>query len=121
MKKDLKAILFVTTILMLSSCSVRDAAILATVPGHMLGVPLGMTLTAIDETIETAGEVIDANPRYDHRNRVRHVGGITSQRKTYDAPGPHYYKAEVLVKTRGPAKIQSMQLIDSHDVTEFWR
>ena len=121
MKANLKMIILVSGILLLTACSTRNAALLATIPGQVIGVSLGMTLTAIDETFKTAQEVVDANPRYDRQNTVHKVGHSPSQRFPNDAHNTHYYKTEVLIKTRGPADIQSVELIDSQDVTDFWR
>ncbi len=121
MKIELKMILLVTGVLLFNACSTRNAALLATIPGQAIGVPLGMTLTAIDETFKTAKEVVDANPRYDKQKPVHQAGYSSSRRLPEDVQDTHYYKTEVLIKTRGPADIQSVELIDSEDVTEFWR
>lgn len=121
MKIELKMILLIAGVLLLNACSTRNAALLATIPAQAIGIPLGMTLTVINETFKTAKEVVNANPRYDKQKPVHQTGYSSSPRLPHDAPDIHYYKTEVLIKTRGPADIQSVELIDSNDVTEFWR
>lgn len=121
MKTELKMIVLVAGILLLNACTTRNAALLATIPGQVIGVPLGMTLTAIDETFKTAKDVVNANPRYDTQKLNRQASNAPSWRLPHDRQDTRYYKTEVLIKTRGPADIQSVELMNSQDVTEFWR
>lgn len=75
---------------------------------------VGGVAKAIDETFRTAGEVVRENP-YQRGNE-------TEAPETAQAPDgeEHYYRAEVLVKTRGQAKIEAMRLRDTEEVSEFW-
>lgn len=123
-----KLILSVSLILFLTGCTTHEAAVIGAIPGRMIGMPLGVLATAIDESVKTAGDVVDANPRY---SRVKNntISKPAYQYQNYKPSAPayhvagntHYYKAEVLIKTRGPAQLESMQLVDSRDVTEFWQ
>ncbi|MEJ2200524.1 MAG: hypothetical protein P8X63_05870 [Desulfuromonadaceae bacterium] len=74
--------------------------------------------TAIDETFRTAGDVVKENPRYQNQ---RNEPKPTVSLPTPGAEEDYYYKAEVLVKTHGPAQIESLSLQQTEDVSEFWR
>lgn len=103
--------------MIVSGCANQDAAQLGALIGRSLGRPIGTVATALDETVHTAGEVVKANPRY-QQNPAPPVQQPASL--PYD-DGAHYYKAEVLVKTRGPARIESLQLQQTEDVSAFWK
>lgn len=114
------AIIACATVLILSfGCSNRDAAQLGAVIGRTLGKPIGTAATAVDETFRTVGDVITENPR--HRNSkgvpavVSHADEVQTDEQAY------FYRTEVQVKTRGPAQIESLQLPQSEDMSEFWR
>lgn len=83
--------------------------------GRSLGRPVGAVATAIDETFRTAGEVVRENP---YRR-----GNETDAPETALAPDgeEHYCRAEVLVKARGPSKIEALRLRETEEVSEFWR
>ena len=86
--------------------------------GRTLGKPLGAVATTIDETFQTAGDVARANPRYQHRpNEPKQLAAVSIS----PADEAYYYQAEVLVKTQGPARIESLSLQQAEDVSEFWR
>ena len=102
----------------LSACTNQDAAQLGSMIGRSLGKPVGTVATAIDETFRTAGDIIEENPRYQNQRN--------EPKPTVSPPIPnteedYYYKAEVLVKTRGPAQIESMSLQQTEDVSDFWK
>lgn len=118
------------------SCTTQGAAGLGVAIGQAMGTPMGVAATAFDETFQVAGDVVDANPRYakrtavqrsqDNSNRqsrpaVRSEPSRTNQgRTTHSEPATHYYRAEVLVKTRGPAAIESIDFADSMEEVDFW-
>ncbi len=124
----MKNILIISSMLLiLSACTTHEAAVIGAIPGRMVGIPLGMAITAVDESFKTAGDVVKANPRYHRSSKLRYSKPVDTYRpKTYRRYGSsfdgdyHYYKAEVLIKTQGPAQIESMQLLDGKNVTDFW-
>ncbi len=122
-KKQLWVILIVLAIF--SGCTTRDAAQLGSLIGRSLGTPIGTVATAIDETFQTAGDVVKENPRYQQRQmQAPAPAPAAPPAPLYAAPansGDHYYRAEVLIKTRGPARIESMHLQQTEDVTAFWK
>jgi hypothetical protein len=100
--------------------------------GEALGTPLGVAAAAVDETFQTAGDVVDANPRYRQRAAAQaprsspsgHTRSpVTAERRSAErsAQSSHYYRAEVLVKIRGPAKIETIDFVDSEEVVGFWK
>lgn len=107
-----------TAMVFLSSCSNQDAAQLGSLIGRSLGRPVGTVATAIDETFRTAGDVVKENPRFQNQ---RNEPKQTVLQRIPNTEEDYYYKAEVLVKTRGPAQIESMSLKQTEDVSEFWR
>ncbi|WP_303720869.1 hypothetical protein [Malonomonas rubra] len=111
----LSGLFFVT---FLSACTNQDAAQLGSLIGRSLGKPVGTVATAIDETFRTAGDVVKENPRFQNQRN--------DPKPTVSPPIPntnedYYYKAEVLVKTRGPAQIESLSLQQTEDVSDFWK
>jgi len=105
-------------------CSPREAATVGAMIGRPFGYALGTGAVAIEETFETAKDVRQANPRYDGRvarpcgpYRAGCGPACGTCRPVDDT---HYYEATVLVKTTGPASIQSIDFKDSEDVTAFW-
>lgn len=100
-------------------CSNRDAAQLGAMIGRTLGKPIGTAATAVDETFRTVGDVITENPRHQNRKVASVAGSRVDEVQTDDQV--YLYRTEVLVKTRGPAQIESLQLQQSEDVSEFWR
>lgn len=105
--------------LIVSGCANQDAAQLGSLIGRSLGRPIGTVATAIDETIHTAGDVVKENPRYQQQRQNQ-----PAQQVPLPAPydeSAHYYKAEVLIKTRGPARIESLNLQKTEDVSAFWK
>lgn len=102
----------------LSSCANQDAAQFGSLIGRSLGKPVGTVATAIDETFRTAGDIVKENPRF--RNQ-RNNPPPTVSPPVPNAEEDHYYKAEVLVKTHGPAQIESLSLQQTEDVSEFWK
>ena len=114
--------------LLLAACTAHEAAVIGAIPGRIVGIPLGMAITAADESIKTAGDIVKANPRYYQSNKVRYSKTVDtyqsrpSRKYNSHIDGDyHYYKAEVLIKTQGPAQIKSMQLLESRNVTDFWQ
>lgn len=103
--------------LIVSGCANQDAAQLGSLIGRALGRPIGTVATAIDETFQTAGDVVKENPRYQQQRQYQPPLPAAAP---YDQ-GAHYYQAEVLVKTRGPARIESLQLQKTEDVSAFWK
>ena len=109
----------------LSSCANQDAAQLGSLiwVGAVddiweLGKPVGTVATAIDETFRTAGDIVKENPRFQNQRNNPKPAESPSLPNTKE---DHYYKAEVLVKTRGPAQIESLSLQQTEDVSEFWK
>lgn len=102
----------------LSSCANQDAAQLGSLIGRSLGKPVGTVATAIDETFRTAGDIVKENPRFQNQRNNPKPAESPSLPNTKE---DHYYKAEVLVKTRGPAQIESLSLQQTEDVSEFWK
>lgn len=100
-----------------TGCSNRDAALLGSLIGRSLGKPVGTVATAIDETVQTAGDVIKQNPRYQQAALSQTTPSFHEPANQQD----YYYRTEVLVKTRGPAQIEAVSLQQSEDVSEFWR
>jgi hypothetical protein len=123
-----KLIVSLSVIFFSTGCTTQEAVIMGAIPGRIIGTPIGMVATALDESVKTAADVVSANPRY---SRAKNVASSKPayQYQNYKAVTPtyrgvdnsHYYKAEVLIKTRGAAKFESIQLMDSREVTDFWR
>jgi hypothetical protein len=99
-------------------CSNHDAAQLGAMIGRTIGKPIGTAATAVDETFRTVGDVISENPRH---KRSPSVPVAVTPTAPISSDGDFYYRTEVVVKTRGPAEIQSLQLQQVEDVSEFWR
>ena len=128
MKKTITlTMIAIAGVMTLSACTHRDAAMIGAVIGHSVGAPLGTAAVALDETFKTAGDVVEANPRYDGQTRApKNPANSRPSRQGAHAGGEnedetHYYKAEVLVKTHGPASIESIDFHESEDVTKFWK
>ena len=113
-EKMLISLLILTT---LAGCSNRDAALLGSLIGRSIGKPVGTVATAIDETVQTAGDVIKENPRYQQPAPAEPLYRSPQSGNQQD----YYYRTEVLVKTRGPAQIEAISLRESEDISEFWR
>ena len=104
-------------LLSMIGCTNQDAAQLGAMIGRTLGKPVGTVATAIDETVQTSGDIVRENPRYQNPPpRTK-----PTQPTAPAADGNYYYRTEVLVKTRGPAQIESMELREVEDVSEFWK
>jgi len=110
----------VIAFLLVSGCANQDAAQLGSLIGRSLGRPIGTVATAIDETFQTAGDVVKENPRYQQQRQSQPAPQLAPASAPSDQSA-HYYKAEVLIKTRGPARIESMNLQQTEDVSAFWR
>lgn len=119
MKKMTMLLILLISFILFSGCTNRDAAQLGSLIGRSLGKPIGVVATAVDETVKTTGDVIKENPRY------QNLSSAPLQRTEDVTHGVdesvRYYRAEVLVKTKGPANIQSMSLQETEDVTQFWQ
>ncbi|WP_305045063.1 hypothetical protein [Geoalkalibacter sp.] len=109
----------VAVLAIFSGCTTRDAAQLGSMMGRSLGVPVGTVATVIDETFQTAGDVVKENPRY--QRRLVPAASPATLNPSPATAGDHYYRAEVLIKTQGPARIESMSLQKSEDVSAFWK
>lgn len=107
------------SLLLLVGCSNRDAAQLGSLIGRSLGKPIGTLATAVDETFQTAGDVVSENPRY--QQPVQPYQPSTETVNQQQDQQDYYYRTQVLVKTRGPAQIEAVSLQQSEDVSEFWR
>ena len=106
-------------VVLLAGCANQDAAQLGSLIGRSLGKPIGAVVTAVDETFQTAGDVIQENPRYSNpQGREQQLAPVVTGSGD---DGDYFYRAEVLVKTRGPAQIESLSLQKTEDVTAFWR
>jgi len=123
-------------------CTQRDAATLGAVVGRTVAMPIGTAAVILDETVQSTGDIVRQNPRYDNLSAKPSVLNhsrpapptaftpVAGYRKasyvnynggdTYGDSQTHYYRAEVLVKTRGPADIESINFAESQDITEFW-
>ena len=110
--------LFILGLLLLTGCSNRDAALFGGLIGRSLGKPLGTVATAVDETFNTTGDIVKESPRYQQRPAILNT---TRTASATASDVPHYYRAEVIVKTRGPAEIENLELQKTEDVSEFWR
>ncbi len=112
-------------ILALSACTTHEAAVLGAIPGRIIGVPIGMTFTAIEQTFETANDIVEARPKHSGllpRGYSKPIEYSPRRSTAYrNKNDTHYYKAEVLIKTRGKADFQSVQLVETKDVTDFWQ
>lgn len=107
----------VVAVLLIFGCSNQDAAQLGSLVGRSLGRPIGAVATALDETVQTAGDVVRENPRY--RQQRQDQPPLPAAAPLDEST--HYYQAEVLIKTRGPARIESLQLQRTEDVSAFWK
>ena len=116
MRKRIMIILLTITTLC-GGCSNRDAALFGGLIGRTLGKPVGTVATALDETFKTAGDISKENPRYQQQGEYQ----PTKPAARLDNGNDYYYRTEVLIKTRGPAQIEEINLQDSEDVSEFWR
>jgi len=123
--KDLKSISIIVVVAALVwgmlGCTPREAAVVGAKMGRQAGTALGSAAVAIEETFNTVGDVLDANPRRDHQVSPQQEASLhpTSSPGT-EPEAVHYYKAEVLIKTNGPAEIASVDVGDTEDVTQFW-
>ena len=109
-------------------CTHTDAANVGAAVGHGLGTPVGVAAVAVEETFATAGDIQDANPRHQRPQPTRRCvsrragSGSTLRRPAASRAGEdRYYRAEVVVRTRGPAEIRSIEVGETEDVTEFWQ
>jgi hypothetical protein len=109
-------------------CTHTDAANVGAAVGHGLGTPVGVAAVAVEETFATAADIQDANRRHRRpqplpRRVSRRAGSSSTPRKpaASRAGEDHYYRAEVVVRTRGPADIRSIEVGETEDVTEFWQ
>ncbi|RMF47565.1 MAG: hypothetical protein D6751_02430 [Deltaproteobacteria bacterium] len=120
-------------------CTQRDAATVGAMIGRGLAMPIGTAAVIVDETAQSTGDIVRQNPRYDQlknqpafRRQTAAAPPVVPPRSRHGEYHPagaaypgredryHYYRAEVLVKTRGPADIQSIDFAESEDVTRFW-
>jgi hypothetical protein len=107
---------------LLSACATQDAALVGAMVGRTLGMPVGTVATAVDETFRTAADVVKENPRHrEKREMADHRRPPVPCTVPRSGVEDYYYRAEVLVKTRGPAQIESLTLQETEDVSEFWR
>lgn len=105
-------------------CSPREAATVGAVIARPFGYALGITGVAIDETFQTADDVIDANPRYADRPWSCAGPRRIEPCRTVSEAGVgdrYFYETTLLVETEGPANIRSVRLEDAEDVTAFWQ
>jgi len=102
-------------LLFVSGCANQDAADLGSLLGRTLGKPVGVVATAIDETFQTTGDIMSDNPRYQRAEQQVTPATPAANNKS------HYYQAQVLIKTQGPAQIEALNLEASEDVSAFWR
>ncbi len=114
----------------MTACTHTDAAMLGAVIGHGLGTPLGTAAVAVEETFNTADDVVDANPRHasqHHTQTSRRIGNRTQADRTPPRDGniyndaPHHYRTEVLITTKGAADIQSIEVGETDEVVDFWQ
>ena len=110
-----------------AGCTHREAAIVGAAVSRPIGYTLGIAGVAVDETFKTAGDIMQANPRHEE-NRFNTLGTDGRASSVYPPKLDnaidkhiHYYKKEVMIKTSGPANIQSMEFTDSKEVSDFWR
>ncbi len=124
MRSKSALILIVAFALLSGACAHQDAANLGVAFGHVLGTPVGVVATTLDETFQTAGDIVEANPRYEKKRSPRPAAKPKPDRSyspTTHADNTRYYRAEVIVKTNGPADLQSIEVQESRDVTAFWQ
>lgn len=141
--KMMRNLLLIFTLFCLSwGCTQRDAATIGAMVGRTVAMPIGTVAVALDETVQSTGDIVRQNPRYDNLPATPSVlnnhgptpapaytptgsyhqvsNGNHNDGNTYSDNQTHYYRAEVLVKTRGPANIQSIDFAESQDISEFW-
>ncbi len=125
-----KSVLLTGSLLACMGCSTREAAMTGHLVGSQLGKPIGVVAVMVDETFKTADDVYKANPRYDQQPATASTdSGNTCCPEQLDrmeiahdgADNMHYYRTEVIMKTRGPADVVSMKVQNSQDVTAFWK
>ena len=105
--------------LLVGGCaSPRDAAVAGAWLGRQVGTPLGVAATVVDETFAYAGDIVDANPRYDRSgsqaNACPAPATSPADKKSY------MVRAEVLIETDAPVGIHSVTLEDPKAVQDFW-
>ncbi len=108
----------ILSLILLSGCSNREAAQLGSMIGRALGKPVGTVATALDETVRTTADIVKDNPRYQRQAKPERLAMTPRIDQRQD---DYYYRAEVLVKTRGPAQIEEFSLQQTEDVSDFWR
>jgi len=78
-----------------AGCTNQDAAQLGSFIGRTLGKPIGTVATAIDETVQTAGDVTNENPRYQQRSQLQPADRTTGAGSVPAELPPgetHYYR-----------------------------
>ncbi len=114
-------VLIVSLIIAVTGCSHREAATVGAMIGHRIGTVFGTATVAVEETFETTKDVQAANPRWDdhprHSQRTRHRPVPPPPHSDSES---HYYSTNVVIKTRGPAEILSVEASETEDVTQFW-
>lgn len=104
-------------------CSPKEAATVGAMIGRPFGNAIGVGVVAVEETFRTAGDVRDANPRFENEPRCRRPAPAPAQPATPSvarADGRHFYEVRAIVQTAGPAKIENITYRESEDVTAFW-
>ena len=124
---------FLIVLILFGGCTTRGAAMLGAAIGQGIGTPIGVAAVAFDEAGHVTGEIVRANPRYAsnfHQPQAAPVGaprhpeprrfsGATSRHHGHEQT--YVYKAEVLVRTRGPAQIEAIDFVDAEEVNRFWK
>jgi len=116
----------------LCGCTIQGASMMGVAVGQGLGTPFGVTATALDEAVHTTRDIVRANPRYANRAQPAAPQTVAVPRRTESRrPGGArppdgneqtcVYRAEVLVTTRGPARIEAIEFNESEEVARFWR
>jgi hypothetical protein len=99
---------------LLGCATPREAATVGAWMGRQIGTPMGIAATAVEESFHHAGDIRYANPRFDGRPRT------TQRLQSANDDSTHVYRANVVVKTEGPARVRSIEVSDPEDVTAFW-
>jgi hypothetical protein len=103
-------------------CSTREAATTGAMVGRRAGTALGSVVVAVEETFNTAKDVQQANPRWDHQpNPHQRVNQPTAPVSPTQNQELYYYQANVLVETQGPANIVSIDVSDTKEARRFWQ
>jgi hypothetical protein len=89
--------------------------------GRGLGAPLGFTATALDEAIQYAGDVVDANPRYQGKERAAKAHACPGPRVSTCPPAsPRTVRSRVVIETYGATEAVVRNPRETEACRIFW-